>query len=108
MYVLAYMNKHTPLQDVFSYLLKEMRLKKVKTERILIYCQPRDQCLVLYRLFQVELEENMFYGGFQLCNRMVEMFHAGTPNSVKEHKVFVSRRLAHSHSNCHHYLWYGC
>ena len=85
MYVLTYINKDTPIKDLFSCLIEEMKLKQVETERTLIYCQTRKQCAVLYRLFQVELGESMFYKECQPCNRMVEMFHAGTPNSVKEH-----------------------
>ena len=85
MYVLTYINKDAPIKDVFSRLIEEMKLKQVETERTLIYCQTRKQCAVLYRLFQVELGESMFYKECQPCNRMVEMFHAGTPNSVKEH-----------------------
>ena len=58
---------------------------EVTQKRTIIYCQTRKQCSVLYRLFQVHLEEKLFHGECIPSNRMVEMFHAGTPDSVKQH-----------------------
>lgn len=85
MYILKQVKKDMPLEDVFGNLIEELKTNRSQTERTIIYCQTRKQCSVLYRLFQVELEEKLFHGECISSNRMVEMFHAGTPDSVKQH-----------------------
>ena len=85
MYILTYMDKNIPVEDIFYWLVKQVKMLNVDTERVLIYCQTRKQCFVLFRMFEVCLGEKMYHGSPIPQNRIVEMFHAGTPISVKTH-----------------------
>ena len=85
MFNLTYLDKDIPYEDLFSPLIEDVKKHGVSTDRTLIYCQTRKQCSVLFRLFQISLGDNMYYGECKPRNRIVEMYHAGTPSSVKEH-----------------------
>ena len=85
MYILTYMDKHIGVEEIFSKLIVELQTLHSKAERTLIYCQTRKQCALLFRLFEVHLGPKMFYGKVLPQNRVVEMFHAGSPQSVKDH-----------------------
>ncbi|CAB3987147.1 mediator of RNA polymerase II transcription subunit 34-like [Paramuricea clavata] len=87
MYILSYMDKQRSLKDVFIKLITELRTVLCKTERTLIYCQTRKQCSLLFRMFEINLGKNMYNGAALPPNRLVEMFHAGTPQSVKDHVI---------------------
>ena len=84
-YSKQYLDKNEPLETQFGNLLKEIEEKGIETSRTLVYCQTRKQCTVLYRLFEVYLKAKIYFGAEKPQNRMVEMFHAGTPKPVKEH-----------------------
>lgn len=84
-YVAHYLDKNEPIEAAFSSLICEVKSRNVTTPRTMIYCQTRKQCSVLFRLFQIYLGKHMFYGKSSPQNRIVEMYHAGTPSSVKEH-----------------------
>lgn len=61
-----------------------------------MYCQTRKQCSVLYRLFEVYLMHSMYHGPEAAENRIVEMYHAGTPEAVKKHvSSNISRNDGH-------------
>ena len=84
-YVVNYMDKAQPLEETFGSLIKEVENKGLETSRTLIYCQTRKQCAVLFRVFEVYLGNNLYDGlNKSPKKRLVEMFHAGNPDSVKE------------------------
>ena len=87
MYMLSYMDKQMSLKDVFAKLIVELQTTSCKTERTLIYCQTRKQCSLLFRMFEMNLGKKMYKGPAIPLNRLVEMFHAGTPQSVKDHVI---------------------
>ncbi len=73
---------------VFRPIIEEVKQNKVNTTKTLIFCQTRKQCFLLYHVFNVNLGQNM-YCDDELApeRRYIEMFHAGTPKSVKSHVV---------------------
>ena len=62
MFNLTYLDKDIPYEDLFSRLIEDVKKHGVSTDRTLIYCQTRKQCSVLFRLFQISLGDNMYYG----------------------------------------------
>jgi len=85
-YSTQYMDKNDQLEVVFGALINELQDLNIDAPRTLIYCQTRKQCSVLFRMFEVFLGSRMFRDGCtRPQNRLVEMFHAGTPKQVKEH-----------------------
>ena len=76
-----------PVEIVFSRLIDEMSRKGIKTDRALICCQTRKQCGLLFRMFELNLKDKFYHGTSKPQNRLVEMYHAGTPNSIKEHVI---------------------
>ncbi len=85
--MLSYMDKEMSLKCLFLKIITELRTVSCKTERTLIYCQTRKQCSILFRMFEINLGKKMYNGTALPQNRLVEMFHAGTPQSVKDHVV---------------------
>ena len=76
-----------PLEIIFSKLIDLVGKEGIETKRTLIYYQTRRQCGVLYRMFELTLKDK-FYNGIQKPhNRLVGMYHAGTPESVKGHVI---------------------
>ena len=52
----------------------------------MIFCQTRKQCALVYSAFKESLGDDLYVNKhFDNKKRMVEMFHAGTPESVKKH-----------------------
>ncbi|XP_028402242.1 Werner syndrome ATP-dependent helicase homolog [Dendronephthya gigantea] len=96
MYMLSYMDKESGLEDVFRKLITELQRLQCQTERTIIYCMTRKQCSVLFRMFEINLGANMYNGSCLPQNRLVEMFHAGTPQSVKDH-VLANMTAIDSH-----------
>lgn len=86
-YSVQYIDINMPLEIVFSRLIDELSRKGIKTDRALIYCQTRKQCGLLFRMFELNLKDKFYHGTSKPQNRLVEMYHAGTPNSVKEHVI---------------------
>ncbi|CAH3017289.1 unnamed protein product [Porites evermanni] len=56
-------------------------------ERAMIYYHTCKQRAVIFRTFTFFLGEKLFSGSKQPQNRMVEMYHAWTPSSIKKHIV---------------------
>lgn len=81
-----YLDKNVPVSSTFSALIEDLRSKNISCQRTMIFCQTRKQCALLYSAFQENLE-NYFYLHKKPDpkERMMEMFHAGTPESVKKH-----------------------
>lgn len=87
-YQFAYLNKDKPLDCVFGPLIEELKDKGEETERCIIFCQTRKQCSIIYRLFNAVLGKRNFVDGGSSYDRcLVQMFHAGSPDSVKRHVV---------------------
>ena len=75
------------LKMVFAGLLDEVMEKGVETQRTLIYCQTRKHCGLIFRLFEIHLKDKFYHGITRPQNRMVEMYHAGTPDTMKKHII---------------------
>ena len=86
-YSLQYVDNNMPLEIVFGALLEEVLHKQDATERTLIYCQTRKHCGLIFRLFEIQLGNNLYNGTTRPQNRLVEMYHAGTPDQVKKHVI---------------------
>jgi superfamily II DNA helicase RecQ len=86
-----YLEKDDHLENAFSSLIQDVKEHGENSQRTLIYCQTRKQCSVIYRIFEVYLGKQLFLGDCLPQNRLVEMFHAGTPPLVKEH---ITKNLA--------------
>ena len=85
-YSVRYLDKNMPISSTFSNLKEELRCKNVSCERTMIFCQTREQCALVYAAFQDCLGNDFFVNKQpDSKKRMVEMFHAGTPESVKKH-----------------------
>lgn len=81
-----YLNKNVPVSTTFEFLIEELKTKRVACKRTMIFCQTRKQCALLYSTFKDSLG-NCFFAKEQPNpkERLMEMFHAGTPVSVKKH-----------------------
>ena len=53
----------------------------------LFLCQTGNQCALFWKMFEISLGKEFYADGFEGDPkfRLVEMFHAGTPQSVKDH-----------------------
>ncbi|XP_028416119.1 Werner syndrome ATP-dependent helicase homolog [Dendronephthya gigantea] len=84
--VLELKMEETSSPDVFHGVILEVKEKNVKCSKTLIYCQTRKQAAVIWRTFKVELGKSMYAGEtMMLRDCIVEMYHAGTPESSKKH-----------------------
>ena len=90
-YSVQYLEKDDHLENAFSLLIQDIKEHGANSQRTLIYCQTRKQCSVIYRIFEVYLGEQLFLGDCLPQNRLVDMFHAGTPPLAKEH---ITKNLA--------------
>lgn len=86
-YSAVYVNKSQPFEQIFAEVIKDLKDNGKMAERTMIYCQTRKQCAIIFRTFTLFLGEKLFNGNKQPKNRMVEMYHAGTPTAVKKHIV---------------------
>ena len=84
-YAVRYIENDLSLQDVFHGLINEVRTKSVDTEGTLLFCRTRKHCSLIFRAFTAALGIYIYHGRAAAKNRMVDMFHAGTPESVKNH-----------------------
>ena len=84
MYAAKYLHKNDPIEMAFSSLIFELKAN-VSTQRTIIYCQTRKQCSIVYPVFEVYLGKDMYHEQLTPRNRTVEMYHAGTAKSVKDH-----------------------
>ena len=86
LYTKQYLDKNDPIEKQFGSIIDEVKTRGIDTPRTIIYCQTRKQCSVLFRMFEVYLFERLYNGSATNCkHRIVDMFHAGTPNTVKQH-----------------------
>lgn len=81
-----YLDKSIPMSTTFSSSIEELRNEKGNCERTMIFCQTRKQCALVYRAFVESLGDDLYVNGKpDGKQRRVDMFHAGTPQSVKKH-----------------------
>ena len=95
-YIKQYLDKNDPLEKKFGSLIDELKTIGIETPRTIIYCQTRKQCSVLFRLFEVYVGKKMFHGNIEPQNRVVDMYHAGTPTAVKNH---ISENMANDNGH---------
>ena len=86
-YSLQYIDNNMPLEMVFRGIIDEMLQNGITTERTLIHCQTRKHCGLIFRLFEIHLRDKLYNGINRPQNRIVEMYHAGTPDQVKKHVI---------------------
>ncbi len=83
-YCIQYVDNSLDLSVVFSQIINEVKSKKESTCRTIIYCQTRKQCAILWHIFKLQLGVHFYaYGKEKPINYLVQMFHAGTPDSTK-------------------------
>ena len=87
-YQFSQISKDKSLDTIFKTLIGELEDKGEKAERCIVFCQTRKQCSILYRLFTAALGKKNFVGSSSSYDHcLVQMFHAGSPDSVKSHVV---------------------
>lgn len=86
-YSTVYLDKNQPLERALGGLIKGVETLGKDTPRTIIYCQTQKQCSLLFAMFEMFLGQKLFNGDRKPRNRLVEMYHAGTPASVKEHII---------------------
>ena len=86
-YSTQYVDNSMPLEMVFSRVIDELNSIRHVNKYLMIYCQTRKQCGLIFRMLELNLKYKFYHGISKPQNRLVEMYHAGTPDSVKEHVV---------------------
>ena len=85
-FTVSYISNDLKLNHVFYSLIQELNNFGDKTERTIVFCQTRNQCALIWRILALELGQKLFKSRkVSPHHRLVEMFHAGSPKSVKEH-----------------------
>ena len=84
-YTVQKLDKSLPIVENFRCLVNELKSKGKGTTRSIIYCQTVKQCAHLFRMFELELGLSMYDGEVNPQNRLVQMMHSGSPESVKSH-----------------------
>lgn len=81
-----YLENKIPLEKTFSAIIDDVRVKRSSTTRTVIFCQTRKQCALIYNTFKESL--GVYFYLKKVSNpkeRLIEMYHSGTPSSVKKH-----------------------
>ena len=71
----------------FAPLIRQLMVKRINCGRVFVYCQKISVCAGFYLTFMQELADFAYwpYGADQISdNRLVRMFHSGTPEYNKE------------------------
>lgn len=84
-YSAVYIQKSNPFEQIFAEAIKGIKEHGKMAEREMSDTQA--VCAVIFRTFTFFLGDKLFSEIKQPQNRMVEMYHAGTPSSVKKHIV---------------------
>lgn len=80
-------NVHTEVEDVFSSLVEELRMKKKRVDRTIIFCRSYDSCTYIYHFFRSQLGRDLTEPrGYidQRDLRLVDMFTACTYPDIKD------------------------
>ena len=84
-YSVQTMDKRNPLIQYFQWILNELKEKRGRTERTIIYCQTIKQCSTLYSLFAQEMGDSIFANDSKdPRTRLIEMLRALSSKSIKE------------------------
>lgn len=87
-YCAEYVENDKEVCYIFNTTIRELQEKKELCPRRLIYTQTRKQCARIYNSFCSELGDKLYLNSEpNLKCRLVEMFHGGTPETVKQHIV---------------------
>ncbi len=84
-YTVQKLDNSVPIVENFRCLINELKQKGKATTRSIIYCQTVKQCAHLFSMFELELGLSMYDGEADPRNRLVQMMHSGSPESVKGH-----------------------
>ena len=96
-YCIQYVDNGLELSVVFGQIINEVKNKKESTCRTIVYCQTRKQCAILWRVFKLQLGEHFYSGSNKSPNNyLVQMFHAGTPDSTKR---LILKNILQHHGN---------
>ena len=87
-YAVSYIENNNELSWTFASFIADLKQAGENSGQTLIFCQTRKQCVLLYNTFCEDLGDKL-----SSCeskspkSRIVDMFHAGTPQSVKTHII---------------------
>ncbi|XP_066924616.1 probable ATP-dependent DNA helicase RecS [Clytia hemisphaerica] len=74
------------LSIIFAFVIEDFVNNGDSSKRRLIYCQTRKRCALLFNMFTLNLGQNLYSGAVPDPRlRRVDMFHGGTPDSLKSH-----------------------
>lgn len=73
------------LSETFGSVISDIINKQhMYLSQTIIYCQTRKQCAVLWRMFKLNMGKQFYRNSIELPeNCLVQMFHAGTPDSAR-------------------------
>ena len=82
---LAVQRVRSDVEATFDFLLRLVKSKQINCPRVLVYCQTQSVCSLLFTHFHYELGDKSYWpeGDTKAQNRVVEMYHACTPDSNK-------------------------
>ena len=88
-----YIGNDMKMEVLFSEILEEVKLNGTETERTIILCQTRNQCALLWKMFELNLGDKFYSDADQKPTaRIIEMYHAGSPDLVKAHVLCEIRK----------------
>ena len=92
---LAVQRARSDVEAIFDFLLRMVKSKQINCPRVLVYCQTQIVCSLLFTHFHYKLCDKSYWpeGDKMTQNRVVEMYHACTPDSNK-HIILQSLRDA--------------
>lgn len=73
-YVNQYVDNNIPLSETFGKIIAEVKNGKEKARRTLIYCQIRKQCAILWRVFKLQLEEDIYLNRCPMPNGHAQLY----------------------------------
>eukprot|EP00794_Sanderia_malayensis_P001046 gene1046-372_t len=87
-YSVTYIDNTKELSETFSTHIANLKISGKNSPRTLIFCQTRKQCVLIYHTFVDSLGDEVYSCATKSPkSRIVDMFHAATPQSVKLHII---------------------
>ena len=84
-YSVHYMDKERSVEDYFRWLADELKEKKEKTSRTIIYCQTIKQCCIIYSVLKGILGRELYSNSANDPRHvLLEMLHSCTPDKNKD------------------------
>ncbi|XP_065071472.1 uncharacterized protein LOC135696120 [Rhopilema esculentum] len=85
-FITKFLDSGLPIENVFSVVITDIKSRQDQAKGTLIFCRTRKQCSLIYRTMVDSLGSYLYKDGIRIPQmRLVEMYHAGTPEQVKEH-----------------------